>query len=198
MPEWEEWFCLKDGAFCLSQELYMEDCPKITKSLPKHLPSLMKLKIERCGKLGGLLPMAPSISKLDLNQCDALRLEPLPCGLPQLQIYKLNIKDSILEQMEGHYTHLEKLVIWNCYGLRSFLEEEIEFFPDEHMLPSTPTGLDLYRPSSESYVFGLQGPSTPHLSSHIGYVGLSEAPIYASKDALQIVRCWKKLRKEGR
>ncbi|KAK6228247.1 hypothetical protein SCA6_000587 [Theobroma cacao] len=122
MPEWEEWFCLKDGAFCLLQELYMVDCPKLTKSLPKHLPSLVKLKIKRCGKLGGLLPRAPSMSELDLQECDALQWEPLPCGLRKLHIYELNMNDSILEQMVRHCTHLEKLKIWHCYGLKSLPE----------------------------------------------------------------------------
>ncbi|WRX12595.1 NB-ARC - like 10, partial [Theobroma cacao] len=122
MSEWEEWFCLKDGAFCLLQELYIEDCPKLTKSLPKHLPSLLKLTIVRCEKLGGLLPRAPSMSELYLNQCDALQLEPLPCGLRNLKIYDSNINDSILEQMVRHCTHLEKLEMGFCYGLKSLPE----------------------------------------------------------------------------
>ncbi|XP_021296234.1 putative disease resistance RPP13-like protein 1 [Herrania umbratica] len=125
MPEWEEWFCLKDGAFCLLQELYMVDCPKLTKSLPKHLPSLMKLKIERCGKLGGLFPRAPRMSQLDLEECDALQLQPFPCGLRQLHISKLNINDFIMEQLERHCPHLEKLSMGFCHGLKSLPEASL-------------------------------------------------------------------------
>ncbi|EOY18748.1 LRR and NB-ARC domains-containing disease resistance protein, putative [Theobroma cacao] len=127
MSEWEEWFCLNDGAFPLLQKLYIEDCPKLTKSLPKHLPSLMKLKVVRCGKLGGLLPRAPSMSELDLQECDALQWEPFACGLRNLKISQLNINDSnindsILEQMVRHCTHLEKLEMWYCNGLKSLPE----------------------------------------------------------------------------
>ncbi|XP_017984288.1 PREDICTED: putative disease resistance RPP13-like protein 1 [Theobroma cacao] len=121
MSEWEEWFCLNDGAFPLLQELYIEYCPKLTKSLPKHLPSLMKL-IVSCGKLGGLLPSAPSMSELDLQECDALQWEPFACGLRNLTISQLNINDSILEQMVRHCTHLEKLEMWYCNGLKSLPE----------------------------------------------------------------------------
>ncbi|XP_017984222.1 PREDICTED: putative disease resistance RPP13-like protein 1 [Theobroma cacao] len=127
MSEWEEWFCLNDGAFRLLQELYIKDCPKLTKSLPKHLPSLLKLTIKRCGKLGALLPRALSMSQLDLEECDALQLQPLPCGLRNLTMSCLNINDShindsILEQMVRHSTHLERLEIFDCDGLKSLPE----------------------------------------------------------------------------
>ncbi|XP_022765424.1 putative disease resistance protein At3g14460 [Durio zibethinus] len=100
MPEWEEWICLKEEAFLLLQELHIEDCPKLTKFLPKHLPSLMKLNILGCQKLGGLLPRAPRISELNLLECDTLQLE----------------------QMLQHCTHLEKLAIQDCSDLRSLPE----------------------------------------------------------------------------
>ncbi|XVF83171.1 hypothetical protein PTKIN_Ptkin16aG0112300 [Pterospermum kingtungense] len=81
MAEWEEWFYLEEGAFGFLQELYIEDCPKLTGALPNNLPSLRKLCIRRCGKLRGLLPAAPSICELELRKCEALQLEALPCGL---------------------------------------------------------------------------------------------------------------------
>ncbi|KAK6233966.1 hypothetical protein QUC31_006372 [Theobroma cacao] len=62
------------------------------------------------------------MSELDLQECDALQWEPLPCGLRKLHIYELNMNDSILEQMVRHCTHLEKLKIWHCYGLKSLPE----------------------------------------------------------------------------
>ncbi|KAK6271008.1 hypothetical protein POUND7_008106 [Theobroma cacao] len=62
------------------------------------------------------------MSELYLNQCDALQLEPLPCGLRNLKIYDSNINDSILEQMVRHCTHLEKLEMGFCYGLKSLPE----------------------------------------------------------------------------
>ncbi|KAK6233969.1 hypothetical protein QUC31_006375 [Theobroma cacao] len=69
-----------------------------------------------------LTSRAPSMSELYLNQCDALQLEPLPCGLRNLKIYDSNINYSILEQMVRHCTHLEKLEMGFCYGLKSLPE----------------------------------------------------------------------------
>ncbi|XVF23591.1 hypothetical protein REPUB_Repub13aG0052300 [Reevesia pubescens] len=101
MLGWEEWFCSSDEAFCLLQKLSIRNCPKLTKSLPKHLPSL---------------------TKLHLQSCDALQLEPLPCGLRELAIRDSKINDSILKQMMQHCTHLEKLVMIDCCDLRSLPE----------------------------------------------------------------------------
>ncbi|TYI29607.1 hypothetical protein ES332_A05G328600v1 [Gossypium tomentosum] len=114
MAEWEEWYCRSDEAFPLLQELCIRNCPKLTKSLPKHLPCLKKLEIEDCEKLGGLLPMAPSILELELKKCQALQLEPLACGLRELDIRDSNMNDS--------YTSLESLHIESSkrHGLESF------------------------------------------------------------------------------
>ncbi|XP_052884570.1 putative disease resistance protein At3g14460 [Gossypium arboreum] len=125
MAGWEEWLCRSDEAFSLLQELCIKDCPKLIKSLPKHLPSLKKLKIANCEKLECLLPGTPSISELELEKCDALQLEPLPCGLRKLGIEGLNLNDSILEQMLQHCTHLDKLTISNCSDIRSLPEDSV-------------------------------------------------------------------------
>ncbi|PPS15836.1 hypothetical protein GOBAR_AA04732 [Gossypium barbadense] len=111
MKEWEEWCCWSDKAFLLLQELCIRDCPKLTKSLPKHLPCLKKLKIKDCEKLGGLLPMAPSILELELKKCKALQLEPLACGLRKLDITDSNMDDSTLEQMLQRCTLLDNLCL---------------------------------------------------------------------------------------
>ncbi|TYJ36613.1 hypothetical protein E1A91_A05G318800v1 [Gossypium mustelinum] len=119
MAEWEEWYCRSDEAFPLLQELCIRDCPKLTKSLPKHLHCLKKLEIEDCEKLGGLLPTAPSILELELKKCQALQLEPLACGLRELDIRDLNMNDSVLEQMLQQCTLLEKLRLGYCSEIRS-------------------------------------------------------------------------------
>ncbi|MBA0754066.1 hypothetical protein Gogos_020578, partial [Gossypium gossypioides] len=106
-------------------ELRIRDCPKLIKSIPKHLPSLKKLVIAKCEKLECFLPRTPSICELELNECNALQLEPLPCGLRKLGIVGSNLNDSILEQMLQHCTHLDKLTILNCSDIRSLPEGSV-------------------------------------------------------------------------
>ncbi|TYJ36609.1 hypothetical protein E1A91_A05G318500v1 [Gossypium mustelinum] len=113
---------LSDEAFPLLQELCIRDCPKLTKSLPKHLPCLKNLEIVDCEKLGGLLPTAPSILELELDKCDALQLEPLTCGHRELEIRDSNMDDSVLEQMLQRCTLLENLCLWNRSEIRSLPE----------------------------------------------------------------------------
>ncbi|TYH19132.1 hypothetical protein ES288_A05G328500v1 [Gossypium darwinii] len=131
MAGWEEWLCRSDEAFSLLQELRIKDCPKLIKSLPKHLPSLKKLAIEDCEELERFLPRAPSICELELKKCDALQLEPLPCSLRELKIEDLNLNDCILEQMLQHCTHLAKLGILACTDIRSLLEDSVSITPKD-------------------------------------------------------------------
>ncbi|KAH1064630.1 hypothetical protein J1N35_029617 [Gossypium stocksii] len=125
MAEWEEWYCWSDEAFPLLQELCIRDCPKLTKSLPKHLHCLERLEIVDCKKLGGLLLTAPSILELELQECKALQLEPLACGLQELDIRDSNMDDSVLEQMLQRCTLLEELSLGNCSEIRSLPEVRV-------------------------------------------------------------------------
>ena len=57
MLKWEKWSSYhgegedEGGAFPSLQELYLEECPKLSGSLPKHLHSLTKLEINECEQL---------------------------------------------------------------------------------------------------------------------------------------------------
>ncbi|TYH73484.1 hypothetical protein ES332_D05G333100v1 [Gossypium tomentosum] len=113
MAGWEEWLCRSDEVFSLLQELRIRGCPKLIKSIPKHLPSLKKLVIANCEKL---------------KKCNALQLEPLPCGLRELGIRGSNMNDSILEQMLQHCTHLDKLTISGCSNIKSLPEDICKAF----------------------------------------------------------------------
>ncbi|KAK8665365.1 hypothetical protein V6N13_005534 [Hibiscus sabdariffa] len=125
MWEWEEWFCWSDEAFPLLQELRISDCPKLTKSLPKDLPSLKRLVIRCCGNLGGVLPRAPSVCEVVLDGWDALQLEPLPCGLRELELGDSSMNDSMLEQMLQQCTRLDKLSMRDCSDIRSLPEVNV-------------------------------------------------------------------------
>ncbi|KAE8686823.1 Gibberellin-regulated family protein [Hibiscus syriacus] len=126
MSEWEEWFCGSDDeAFPLLQELSIIACPKLTKSLPKDLLSLKKLVIQHCGNLGGVLPRAPNVCGVELEGCDALQLEPLPCGLQELRITGSTMNDSTVEQMLRQCTHLDKLSMSDCSDIRSLPEVNV-------------------------------------------------------------------------
>ncbi|OMP01082.1 putative disease resistance RPP13-like protein 1-like protein [Corchorus olitorius] len=57
-----------------------------------------------------------------LDECDALQMEALPCGLRELEIGGLRINDSILEQMLQPCSSLERLQISECSELRSLPE----------------------------------------------------------------------------
>ncbi|KAK8299397.1 hypothetical protein V6Z11_D05G320400 [Gossypium hirsutum] len=125
MAGWEEWLCRSDEVFSLLQELHIRGCPKLIKSIPKHLPSLKKLVIANCEKLECFLPRTPSICELQLKKCNALQLEPLPCGLRELEIGGSNMNDSMLEQMLQHFTHLDKLTIPGCSNIKSLPEDGV-------------------------------------------------------------------------
>ncbi|KAK8714294.1 hypothetical protein V6N13_149487 [Hibiscus sabdariffa] len=125
MSEWKEWSCWSDEAFPLLQELRISDCPKLTKSLPKDLPSLKKLVIQRCGSLGGVLPRAPSVCEVELDACDGLQLDPLPCELRELAIGGSSMNASMLEQTLQQCTHLDKLTMRHCSDIRSLPEVNV-------------------------------------------------------------------------
>lgn len=75
LPNWEEWSTgelQQSEVFLLLQELHIQRCPKLTKKLPNHLPSLEKLVITACQALRDPMPQVPKLRELELTDCDAL------------------------------------------------------------------------------------------------------------------------------
>ncbi|KAF2294919.1 hypothetical protein GH714_027028 [Hevea brasiliensis] len=53
MPQWREWISYVEdsGAFPLLQQLYIRECPNLTKALPSNLPSLTNLRLKDANNL---------------------------------------------------------------------------------------------------------------------------------------------------
>uniref|UniRef100_A0A6N2LGL8 Rx N-terminal domain-containing protein n=1 Tax=Salix viminalis TaxID=40686 RepID=A0A6N2LGL8_SALVM len=124
MPHLQEWICSEGGAFPVLRELYIKQCPNMSKALPSHLPSLTTLEIEGCQQLAAALPTTPSICrlKLDDDSRDVL-VTKLPSGLHGLRVDGFNPISSLLEgteRMGVPSTNLEDIEIRNCGSLVSF------------------------------------------------------------------------------
>lgn len=124
MPHLHEWISSEGGAFPVLRELYIKECPNVSKALPSHLPSLTTLEIERCQQLAAALPTTPPICrlKLDDKSRDVL-VTKLPSGLHGLRVDGFNPISSLLEGMERMgvpSTNLEEIEIRNCGSLMSF------------------------------------------------------------------------------
>ncbi|EEF44815.1 conserved hypothetical protein [Ricinus communis] len=121
MPQWESWSDV-DGAFPLLQELYIKDCPELTKSLPSRLPSLTTMGIKGCHKLVVSLPSAATLWKVRLNK---VMLDKLSSGLYRLQVEEYS--QVPVKQMEVLSTALEEIHISNDSSL---IYLPVESFPN--------------------------------------------------------------------
>ncbi|XP_059440897.1 putative disease resistance RPP13-like protein 1 [Corylus avellana] len=116
MSKWEEWLS-ESGDFPLLQELYICDCPKLTRELPIHLPSLIKLEIKECPLLVSSLPRAPSICQLNLTGCNKDLLKDLPTKIQILKVGGFDALDSLAIAMKESSYSLQELEISNCSSL---------------------------------------------------------------------------------
>ncbi|KAB1208974.1 hypothetical protein CJ030_MR6G000517 [Morella rubra] len=88
----------EDGAFFTNlEQLWIEDCPKLTGALPIHLPSLNRLLIKNCPRLVASLPMAPGLTRLKLKNSEGVPLSELPAGMNELKIEGYNALESLPE-----------------------------------------------------------------------------------------------------
>jgi hypothetical protein len=64
MPKFQEWVIFEGEVFPCLQQLGISCCPKLSRGLPNHLPSLTKLEIISCNQLVASLPRAPALHEL--------------------------------------------------------------------------------------------------------------------------------------
>ncbi|KEH17610.1 NBS-LRR type disease resistance protein [Medicago truncatula] len=126
MPSWEEWSTHRfeeNEEFPSLLELHIERCPKFTKKLPDHLPSLDKLMITGCQALTSPMPWVPRLRELVLTGCDALvsLSEKMMQGNKCLQIIAINNCSSLVTiSMNGLPSTLKSLEIYECRNLQLF------------------------------------------------------------------------------
>ncbi|XP_028782692.1 putative disease resistance RPP13-like protein 1 [Neltuma alba] len=103
MREWEEWdICYEGKSFPCLEELYIHDCPRLTKSLPQHLTCLKTLDILRCENLAATLPKSSSIERLSLSNCT-----------------KISVKDMPTWSISDVLPPLHDLCLWDCPAMES-------------------------------------------------------------------------------
>jgi hypothetical protein len=121
MSKWEEWSSFgaenEGGAFTQLEELYINNCPKLTGRLPVHLPSLAKLEIHKCPQLVASLPSAPAVRELQLAHSNEVLLKELPAGLRKLNIGGFDALESLPQGLVNSNDNLQELTISSCMKL---------------------------------------------------------------------------------
>ncbi|XP_028782577.1 putative disease resistance RPP13-like protein 1 [Neltuma alba] len=103
MREWEEWdTCYEGESFPRLKQLCIHGCPRLTKSLPQHLPCLKTLDILECGNLEATLPKSSSMEKLHLQDCK-----------------KISAKDMPTWSISDVLPPLHDLSLWHCPAMES-------------------------------------------------------------------------------
>lgn len=109
MPQWCEWIPnvaeSEEKAFPCLQVLCISECPKLKKTLPRHLPSLKKLTITKCSQFVLSLPRPTTINKMSLRDSSnddphMVKLETLISGCHSLIVQSCNFLDSLMKEMQ--------------------------------------------------------------------------------------------------
>ncbi|XP_017984768.1 PREDICTED: putative disease resistance RPP13-like protein 1 [Theobroma cacao] len=73
MPKWKEWKLYEvdeqDKKFCCLQKLFIENCPKLERTLPDQLHSLEKLVIRECEELVVSISNLPMLCQVEIDGC---------------------------------------------------------------------------------------------------------------------------------
>ncbi|XP_021803257.1 putative disease resistance RPP13-like protein 1 [Prunus avium] len=157
MPEWEEWVPSGSASggeygpdFPRLQELNLTNCPKLSRSLPYHLPCLKKLTVSECEVLHDEGAITTTTSSLKYRSLEELKIEGgCQKGLLSLLVEIGNFVDI---QCLPNYNCLQRLILQNCPTLSSFPKDglpttltalyildckRLEFLPDEMLAKLT-------------------------------------------------------------
>ncbi|CAI0386795.1 unnamed protein product [Linum tenue] len=171
MENWQEWNSagrIGSGAFPVLEQLYIKDCPNLSKAMPSKLPCLETLVIEGCQQTHFPLHAFPKLKMLSLRYCDSLE------SLLELTDSTINSDASSLDSLEVSNCpnlvsfpkggllapNLTQLLLQSCLKLKSLPEKmhslipsllllrltdcpELESFP-EGGLPSKLQSLEIY------------------------------------------------------
>ncbi|KAF5470734.1 hypothetical protein F2P56_011229 [Juglans regia] len=130
MPDWVNWSCFdfenEGEAFPHLEELYIIKCPKLTRGLPIHLPSLARLEIVECLQLEASLPRSPTLHQLKLTNFNEVLLNEFPSGLLQIVVLKeCAALRSLLEGMMDSSSPLQELEIDGCSSLILLSDDDL-------------------------------------------------------------------------
>ncbi|WCJ19210.1 NB-ARC domain-containing disease resistance protein [Euphorbia peplus] len=119
--------------FPLIQELYVKNCPKLTKALPTNLPSLQVIHISQCNSLKLLqLNLVPNLKRVDINGCS--NLESLlgsssvdSSNFPLLQELYIRQCPKLTKALPSH---LPCLKILEAEGCQQIMGSCLPYIPD--------------------------------------------------------------------
>ncbi|XVF30668.1 hypothetical protein REPUB_Repub16aG0078200 [Reevesia pubescens] len=155
------------GCSGVEEWLSIRNCPRLTKSLPKHLPSLTKLELKRCDALGSFpLGSFPKLNRLDIDSCQDLKWNGASC---LNFLYIKYCPNLICFEIEEGFSATNLTSIWlsNCKKLKTLPEQMQSLFPslvnlgirncpEIESFPGLPSKLQsIYISSSDKLIAGL-------------------------------------------
>ncbi|KAG6678804.1 hypothetical protein I3842_14G099800 [Carya illinoinensis] len=126
MLNWEKWCPFRveneGAAFPHLGELCIINCPKLTGSLPVHLPSLAKIVISECHQLVAERLLSSNSCLQELEICDCSSLLSLPTGGLPSTLKQLVLRNCWKFEVAAHIDHsfLEELCLYCCDSLEYF------------------------------------------------------------------------------
>ncbi|WCJ39026.1 LRR and NB-ARC domains-containing disease resistance protein [Euphorbia peplus] len=106
------------GKFPLIQELYVKDCPKLTKALPSNLPSLQVMHVSGCHSLKCFqFKLVPNLTRVDISGCtnlESLLGSSSVDSFPLLEKMCIRQCPKLIKALPSHLPCLETLESEGC------------------------------------------------------------------------------------